>query len=75
MEGSKRFEETHWIANGIGFGVFIFILNGIIIPVIQKHEFTLINVLVVAFSSLVGGLLYGYIIKLYMGWRRKKRGE
>lgn len=75
MEGSKRFEETHWIANGIGFGVFIFILNGIIIPVIQKQEFTLTKVLVVAVSSLIGGLLYGYIIRLYMRWHRRRKGE
>lgn len=75
MKIDKDFMEKHWIANGIAFSVFIFIINGIVFPIIDKVEITLSGVMFSIVGSLVGGFLYGYVLMLYMRWYRRIKGN
>lgn len=72
MKREKAFEEERWITNGIGFAVFFFITNSIIIPLIMEDPITWQNTLVVAGLSLISGFLYGYGLMRYLRWRRRR---
>jgi hypothetical protein len=63
MTGDKK--NRPWIKQGISFGLFMYVFMSILFPLITKDEITLRNLLISLPIWIVGGLIYGYLMKRY----------
>ena len=63
MTGDKK--KRPWIKQGISFGLFMYVFMSILFPLITKDEITLRNLLISLPIWIVGGLIYGYLMKRY----------
>ena len=62
-----------WIIEGLVWGVFMFLMMGILFPLAQKEPFTTKRVLLSLLYWLIGGLVYGYILKLFQNYVQKRK--
>ncbi len=55
---------SHQVAVGLVFGVFMFLLNALILPYFFGYEITWRSLLMIAVFCTLGGLGFGYTMKL-----------
>lgn len=70
----EQYSEKNWLINGLLFGLFLFILNTIILPYFYESELSydwLILLEILLFSLLLG-LVYGYMMKRFVIWKQSK---
>ncbi len=60
----QRKMYSHWVAVGLVFGVFMFLLNALIFPYFFEYEITWQRLLIIAVFCTLGGLGFGYTMKL-----------
>ncbi len=65
-EIKNPFEGNGWIRIGLTFGFLMFIICGIIIPLFQKRPMDIELILISIAIYILGGLAFGYIMKLFM---------
>lgn len=68
--------KRRWVWEGLGWGVFMFLIMGILFPLAEKKQITTTVVITSLLYWLVGGLIYGYMMKLFLQYiSRKKKGK
>ncbi len=73
MKPIQQFSGKKWILEGILFGVFMYILNVFIFPLIGIGEWHSTKKIITALPIwLLGGLGYGYTMKMYYNRKNKK---
>lgn len=60
-----------WVIEGLVWGVFMFLMMGILFPLAQKEPLTTKRVLLSLLYWLIGGLIYGYILKQFQNYLQK----
>ncbi len=60
---SNPYAGSGWIYQGIIFAILLFVIMYILYPWITGDDITAKSLLVGAFSSMIGGLVYGAIMK------------
>jgi hypothetical protein len=67
----------NWVSEGIGFAFFLWIFRSLVWPLMTDEKITGSSLLLGAASCLVSGLLYGAVMKLFMGGKtyKKKMGS
>jgi hypothetical protein len=68
---SNPFEAKGWIGQGLNFGLIMFALNDLIIPIFSGKEMQLTKLLIGIPIWILGGMLFAYIMKLFLS----KKGE
>lgn len=66
-------KKKYWVIEGLVWGVFMFLMMGILFPLAQKESFTTKRVLLSLLYWLIGGLVYGYISKLFQNYVQKRK--
>lgn len=66
-------KKKYWVIEGLVWGVFMFLMMGILFPLAQKEPFTTKRVLLSLLYWLIGGLVYGYISKLFQNYVQKRK--
>lgn len=61
----------HWLISGIVFGLFMFIIMVVIIPIIKGETITIKNIIIGIPLWTIGGLAWGYLMKLWMNKQGK----
>ncbi len=69
----NQFEGTAWIGQGLGWGVFMFVILELIFPWFSKEPITWPHLLAGSIIWTLGGLGWGYTMKLIMGRRGKTK--
>ncbi len=70
---SCPYRKNPWIFEGIAFGLMMFLLNAVILPLfIESFSFSREAMLVYLVFWVIGGLGYGYTMKLIRARRKKK---
>lgn len=62
-----------WLVSGLLFGLFMFIAIEILYPLIAEHEITLRALLIGIPLWLIGGLVWGYTMKIVMNKVERKK--
>lgn len=65
--------KKYWVIEGLVWGAFMFLMMGILFPLAQKEPLTTKRVLLSLLWWLMGGLIYGYIAKLFNGFIQKRK--
>ena len=66
----KQPEKVKWWINGLIFGVFLYIINTLVFPLIDGQNLTPRNLLIGIPISIVFGLLYGLTERwIYKKWK------
>ena len=65
------YEGKGWIKEGLGWGLFMFIFMTFLYPFFSGETIELKNVLTAIPIWTIGGLLFGYTMKLFMGTKNK----
>ena len=63
---SDKFEGLGWIREGLFFGLFMFFFNTLLLPIILGEEYSLLKILVGIPLWILGGLSFGYAMKITM---------
>jgi hypothetical protein len=71
MKNSKK----NWIKTGLFFGLFMYIIMIIIFPLIEGEEITQRRLLFGIPFGLIGGLGFGYIMKIWMNKMGKENNN
>ncbi len=58
-----------WIRQGLYFGIFMYLVMDLILPLIEGEKITLNRLLLGMIVWILGGLFYGYLMKLFTGRR------
>jgi len=58
---------SYWVKEGLGWGVLMYMIMTIIYPLCIGQEITLKHLLIGAIMWPIGGLAYGYSMKLFRG--------
>ncbi|MGM0634832.1 MAG: hypothetical protein ACQESK_02110 [Bacteroidota bacterium] len=67
IENSKnQFDNKHWIKSGLNWGAFMFLFMSIGFPYFNDQEITWKTLLLGAVFWTIGGLGFGYSMKLFM---------
>ncbi|MCO6483065.1 MAG: hypothetical protein J5I62_09745 [Flavobacteriales bacterium] len=72
------FAGKGWIIQGLVWGAFMFIIMGIVYPLVEKEALTAGSLARALVLWLVAGLVYGWAMKHYMRWyeeRKRKRQD
>jgi hypothetical protein len=67
------FDENSWVASGLSWGAFMFVLTSIIFPYFTGQEITFKTLVLGVVVWTIGGLGFGYIMKLYMNKKAKNK--
>ncbi|MEX2350024.1 MAG: hypothetical protein WD554_04030 [Flavobacteriaceae bacterium] len=67
------FDEKSWVASGLNWGAFMFVLMSIVYPYFTGGEITLKTLVLGVVIWTIGGLGYGYTMKLYMNKKAKNK--
>ena len=59
-------DDRGWLYQGVGWGFFMFVVIGIILPVTEGDTLTFSNLGMSLIIFLVGGLCYGFGVKLLL---------
>jgi hypothetical protein len=65
------YEGNGWLKQGLSFGFFMYVFMIIFFPLISKEQITLKSLLIGIPIWLIGGLGFGYIMKLMMTKKEK----
>ena len=71
-QNTKGHWKKYWWAEGLGWGLFMFLCMGILFPLAEKKELTLEKTSFSLLYWLCGGLIYGFIMKLFFHWYSKR---
>lgn len=63
----------NWVAQGLGWGMFMYLMMGLLYPLALREELTLLRITGSFFWWLAGGLIYGYVMKLFLRRKEKKQ--
>jgi len=66
------YEGTGWLKQGLFFGVFMYVFMDIIFPLFSNEVLTKRDLLIGIPIWLIGGLVFGFIMKLVMNKRNDK---
>lgn len=69
----KKNTTRRWLISGLLFGLFMFIMMAIIYPLVTHQEITLRSLLISVPLWLIGGLGWGYTMKIVMIKIEKKK--
>lgn len=69
------FANSGWVAYGTAFGFTMFVLNGIIFPQLCNVDFMALDIVAVLPVWLLGGLAWGYIMKIYSDTDKEDENE
>jgi len=72
---STPFDKKNWIHTGLGFGITMFVLMSLLFPLISNEPITWRSLLFGIISWMIGGLVYSYIMKVFLerkGHKEKK---
>jgi hypothetical protein len=78
MKENKSSKKKIWWLEGLIWGAFMFVMMEILFRWVEKEPFTTKRMLYAAVYWLVGGLIYGFVMKLltdYSNKKMKKRRE
>jgi len=67
------YDKKNWVVSGLSFGMLLYFAMAIVWPMIQGDLVDMKSLLRAAPIYIVGGLVYGYVMKWYMS--RKGKGE
>jgi len=62
-----------WWQEGLGFGILMFIIMGVLCPLIDGQEITKKSLLIGFIIWMLGGLIYGFIVGFII--RKKKKSK
>lgn len=65
---------ANWIPNSLSWGLWMFLLIGILVPLAERQPLKPKELLVEIIWWILGGFLYGYFLKLWYG-RQKRKGK
>lgn len=68
---SNSYEGSGWLKQGLSFGIIMYFFMTILFPIILKEEITQENLLIGIPINLIGGLVFGYAMKLFMTKKEK----
>lgn len=63
----------NWPVQGMGWGLFMFVSMGLFYPWVTGEVITLQRLLIAFLFWLAGGLIYGYVMKLFLGAASRKQ--
>ena len=67
----KKNTTKNWLKSGLYFGIFMFVSMVIIYPLIKGKEITLESIVIRVPLWIIGGLAYGFTMKLWMNKKGK----
>ena len=70
-ELKNPYEGRGWLKQGLSFGFFMYVFMTILFPIILKEEITSEDLLIGIPIWLIGGLGFGYTMKLFMNKKEK----
>lgn len=73
LDTTNQFDKKNWLQSGLTFGGIMFLILGIIFPIIEGQALT---IKVLAFDLIIwtiGGLAFGYTMKWYFGFVENKK--
>ncbi len=66
----------HWLVTGLLFGLFMYLIMTFVYPLIAQHEITQKSILIGIPLWLIGGLGWGYTMKIVLNkGKRKNKGQ
>lgn len=65
------YEKNGWIKQGLSWGLFMFLVMTFLFPLFSGEEITWKSVLSAIPTWIIGGLIFGYSLKVFMGKRGK----
>ena len=60
------FDKKHWIFTGLSFGILMFVLMAVVMPIIQSRTITIKGLGIQFVTWMIGGLVFGFTMKLYV---------
>lgn len=66
---SNPYDGKGWITQGLSFGLLMLLLNDLIVPYLSGKEVKAISVIIGIPIWAIGGLLFGYTLKVYLSKR------
>ncbi len=61
------FDNKRWVFTGLAFAMIMFVIMSLIFPLIKRESITWVSITVGIISSTIGGLLFGFTMKLFLG--------
>lgn len=71
----SSFDKTGWIKTGLSWGAFMFLTMSIVFPFIGGQEITWKSLLLGLIIWTIGGLAFGYIMKLFINKKINKNDK
>ena len=71
----NRFDKKSWIKTGLSWGAFMFLTMSIGFPYFDGQEITLKTLLLGIIIWTIGGLGFGYTMKIFMNKTMNKKGK
>lgn len=69
----EYYKGKTWVIMGLIWGAFMFLMLSVIFPYFTKEEINQKSLLIGIVTWTIGGLLYGYTMKIYYRKRNKKK--
>lgn len=70
---TNPYDGEGWIKQGLNFGFFMYLMMELIFPLFNGEKITIRGLLLGIVVWVISGLFYGYIMKLFMGGKGKRR--
>lgn len=72
MNLTQDFDQKRWPITGLVWGVLMYLLNVIVLPLIMDTEISAVSLLVGIPIWTLGGLAFGYTLYRYFKWKHSK---
>ena len=72
---TNPFEKKAWIKTGLGWGAVMFVVMTFVFPYFDGQEITRSGIVIGLIFWTIGGLMFGYTMKLIMNKKNKKVGN
>lgn len=68
----NSYDQNNWVKTGLGFGVFLFLLNFILIPLFGELAINIKTISLGLVISFIGGMIFSFSIKMFFQMQPKK---
>tara|TARA_B100000965_G_scaffold387831_1_gene391660 strand:- start:595 stop:819 length:225 start_codon:yes stop_codon:yes gene_type:complete len=69
----KEAKDYKWYHEGLAFAVVVYLINVFVLPWYNNKPFSWDGLLINIPASIIGGLVYGYIMKIFRERQEKKK--